>query len=157
MTDSTEQPAGKGRTMHPNSLATLERYADKRFQPGQSGNPGGKTREQRRLEVENAERATRMRNNLLIAFEEEMMAAVDEYGGVETDKIVKMTTTQLLTLLRDSEERGLGKPVQPIEGGETPKTDEEIKKEAAALLRQGGADTATIAALLGDDAAFDDD
>ena len=39
------------------------------FKPGDVGNPGGKTSEQRKLEIANAERATRIRGRFLEALE----------------------------------------------------------------------------------------
>ena len=79
-----------------------------RFKPGQSGNPGGKTPEQRRLEIENAEKASKIRGRLLDA----VLEATD--GGA----IPEQVEAALLKLLKDSEDRGLGAPEQPLTGPE---------------------------------------
>jgi hypothetical protein len=76
-----------------------------RFRPGQSGNPGGKTSEQRRLEVENAARATRIRAMLLEAEEQRIADIRAAHGAPEL-------TGELLKLVKDSEDRGLGTPMQ---------------------------------------------
>lgn len=76
------------------------------FQPGQSGNPGGKTSEQRRLEIENAARATRIRSALLAKLEEH----IDPVTGLFTDDL----TGEVLKLVKDSEDRGLGAPQQTV-------------------------------------------
>ena len=49
-----------------------------RFQPGQSGNPGGKTSEQRQREMRNAEMATRLQEYLL----EREVRAIEEPADV---------------------------------------------------------------------------
>ncbi len=67
-----------------------------RFKPGQSGNPGGKTSAQRKMEIANAERATRIRMRLLQAIDEATM----------TPEL----TSEVLKLIKDSEDRGLGTP-----------------------------------------------
>ena len=77
------------------------------WQPGQSGNPGGKTSAQRKLEVENAERATRIRAALLAKIE----AAIDPETGAFTDDL----SGDILKLIKDSEDRGLGAPKQTVD------------------------------------------
>ena len=67
-----------------------------KWKPGQSGNPGGKTSAQRKMEIENAERATRIRMRLLQAIDEAEM----------TPEL----TSEVLKLIKDSEDRGLGTP-----------------------------------------------
>lgn len=77
------------------------------FAPGQSGNPGGKTSAQRKLEIANAERATRIRAAMLAKIE----AMIDpETGEFDAD-----LSADLNTFLRDSENRGLGAPKQTNE------------------------------------------
>lgn len=76
-----------------------------RFKKGQSGNPGGKTKEQKRIEIENAERAMRIRAKLLAATEAKL-AAISE------DKALEFVEAAMLKLLKDAEDRGLGAPVQ---------------------------------------------
>lgn len=76
-----------------------------RFKKGVAQNPNGKTSEQRRLEVANAARATRIREKLLIAAETAME------GGAN----LAMIEAAMLKLIKDSEDRGLGSPVSPME------------------------------------------
>lgn len=75
----------------------------KPWQPGQSGNPGGKTSAQRKLEVENAEKATRIRAAML----DQVIAAIDAGAVIEING-------DTLRLVKDSEDRGLGAPEQHI-------------------------------------------
>lgn len=76
----------------------------KPFQPGQSGNPGGITSEQRRLMMENAEMALRIRHSLLKAkcdqLDQNLMLPLDN---------------ETLTLVKSSEDRGFGQPQQHVE------------------------------------------
>jgi hypothetical protein len=80
----------------------------KPFQPGQSGNPGGKTSAQRKLEVENAEKATRIRAALLA----KMAELIDPESGLFMGDL----GGDLLKLIKDSEDRGLGSPKTTIAG-----------------------------------------
>ena len=77
-----------------------------RFKPGVSPNPGGKTSEQRRLEVENAERATRLRNKMLTALEQ----SLSEGGNA-----AELVEAAVLKLLKDAEDRGFGAPTATVE------------------------------------------
>jgi hypothetical protein len=74
------------------------------WQPGQSGNPGGKTSAQRLLEVQNAEKATRIHGALLDQF----VALIE--GGVTLD-----LEANLLKLVKDAQDRGLGQPKAEVE------------------------------------------
>ncbi len=69
--------------------------------PGVSPNPGGKTSEQNRREMRNAEMATRMRERMLEA-EIAKMEADPTYTPVLAGDVLK--------LIKDSEDRGLGAP-----------------------------------------------
>lgn len=80
----------------------------KPFQPGQSGNPGGKTPEQKALEVANAEAATRLHGKMLAALERQLEVA-DDVATIE--KI----TANILKLTKDAQDRGLGAPVQLVD------------------------------------------
>lgn len=87
------------------------------FQKGESGNPKGKTSEQKRLELSNAEKA--------LAIREKMLEAL---GGLLSDmqpeQILERMDPNSLRMLKDAEDRGLGAPVQPItspDGSMTPK------------------------------------
>ena len=75
---------------------------------GEVRNPGGKTSAQRKLEIANAERATRIRKKLLEALEK----SVTEADG----KPLEAIQSDVLRLLKDSEDRGLGAPKQTLAG-----------------------------------------
>ena len=76
------------------------------FKKGQVANPGGKTKEQKRLEMENAKAAMRIRAKLLKATEKKLK-------GMNADDVVEeLVEAAMLKLLKDSEDRGLGAPVQ---------------------------------------------
>jgi hypothetical protein len=74
-----------------------------RFQPGQSGNPGGLSSETARLIRENAESAARIRARLLQATE-------DSLKERDTDTAMELIESAMLKMLKDSEDRGLGAP-----------------------------------------------
>ena len=76
-----------------------------RFKKGQSGNPGGKTKEQKRIEIENAERAMRIRDRFLRSLEAKL-------NDSDMDAVLELLDPQALKLIKDSEDRGLGAPVQ---------------------------------------------
>ncbi len=81
--------------------------ANRRFgQP--DGNTPGKTSEQKRLEMQNAEAAMRIRARALHAVEAKLAESSTEEA---IDLIVEAA---MLKLLKDSEDRGLGAPVQPV-------------------------------------------
>lgn len=80
----------------------------KPFKPGQSGNPGGKTSDQKRLELENAERAMRIRDRLLRSVEAKLAES-------DMDSSLEFVEAAMLKLLKDSEDRGLGAPVQSVD------------------------------------------
>ena len=75
-------------------------------QPG--ANPQGKTSEQKRLEMLNAEAAMRIRARALHAVE----AKLNECSAEQA--IEMLVEAAMLKLLKDSEDRGLGAPVQAI-------------------------------------------
>lgn len=81
-----------------------------RFGAGNKANPIGKTSEARRLELENAERAMRIRAMLLEAAERKLESLADD-----TDNAVTFVEAAMLKLLKDSEDRGLGAPTQPVD------------------------------------------
>lgn len=77
-----------------------------RFGAGNKANPQGKTKEQKRLEMQNAEAAMRIRARLLKATEARLVE-------MSTEEIVEeFVEAAMLKLLKDSEDRGLGSPVQ---------------------------------------------
>lgn len=78
------------------------------FQRGESGNPKGKTATQKRLELANAEAAMRIRERILRAAEAKL-------AECSTDEVLeKFVEAAMLKLLKDSEDRGLGAPVQAL-------------------------------------------
>jgi hypothetical protein len=73
---------------------------------GAPGGPApGKTSEQKRLELENAQRAMRIRDRFLRSLEAKL-------NDSDMDAVIEMMDAQALKLLKDSEDRGLGAPVQ---------------------------------------------
>ena len=88
-----------------------------------NGNPVGKTSDQRKAEIANAESATRLRTKMLSGLERQLEKAesqrqeIEDAGG-ETeveDAAIAMITANILKLLKDSEDRGLGTPVQTVD------------------------------------------
>ena len=78
-----------------------------RFKPGQAANPGGKTSEQKRIEMRNAEMAMAIRERVL-------HAALAKLNELSTDEVLEgYVDAAMLKLLKDAEDRGLGNPVQP--------------------------------------------
>lgn len=79
------------------------------FKPGQSGNPGGKTREHRQAEIRAAELAAKIQLDLI----EALAGAVDECG---TDKNkLEYLNKEVNTLIKNAQDRGFGAPTQPTE------------------------------------------
>lgn len=76
----------------------------KPFKPGQSGNPGGMSAETRRLISENAKKATAIRAALLAAVEAQIEAGITPELG-----------SDLLRLVKETEDRGFGAPKQTTE------------------------------------------
>lgn len=74
-----------------------------------SRNPGGKTSEQRKMEVRNAELATAIRLKLL----EALHGAVSQDASNAT--ALEKIQSDVLKLLKDSEDRGLGTPKTSID------------------------------------------
>lgn len=95
-----------------------------RFKPGNPGNPAGKTSAQRKLEIENAEIATRIRNKLLLGMAERI-------EGLEGQELVAELRNELLKLIKDSEDRGLGAPKQDVEVNATVSTMTKEQRDAA--------------------------
>jgi hypothetical protein len=74
-----------------------------RFGAGQKGNPIGKTGLQREMEILNAQKATQIRARLLDALDLTLQDATPE-------TILARIEANVLKLIKDSEERGLGSP-----------------------------------------------
>lgn len=86
-----------------------------RFKPGVSGNPSGKSAKQRKREIVNGERATRLRGRMLLALEKKLDDAMAMAGGADI-AAVDAIQADILRLLKDSEERGFGAPTAKVEG-----------------------------------------
>lgn len=84
--------------------------ANSRFKPGQSGNPGGKTREQRQAEIRNAQLATELRGQLLDA-----LHTVLEDAKGNPAVILEQLDANTLRLIKDAEDRGLGAPKTSVD------------------------------------------
>jgi hypothetical protein len=90
------------------------------FVVGSNPNPQGKTSAQRKMEIANAEKATRIRGRLLDA----VMDASDA-GGSKTMELIEAA---MLKLLADSENRGLGTPKQTVDNTSSDGTMTPISK-----------------------------
>lgn len=77
-----------------------------RFKPGNPGNPGGKTKGQRKAEIKAAEIAAELRLKALSALLEKI-----ESGEIEARELIDPAT---LKLFKDSEDRAFGTPDQSI-------------------------------------------
>lgn len=79
------------------------------FKPGQSGNPGGKTREHRQAEIRAAELAAKAQLDLVEALSD----ALD--NAKNNEEKLEQIRSDVLKLLKDSQDRGFGAPTQPTE------------------------------------------
>ena len=109
------------------------------FKPGTKANPSGKSSVQRKLEIANAERATRLRGMMLQALE----AKLNGLAATGDEAAALAITGDALRLLKDSEDRGLGTPVQALEltgAGKGPiQTIDPTQLSTAALMEILGA------------------
>lgn len=81
-----------------NNPNAVDNLTAPRFQKGESGNPGGKTAEQRQAEIRAAEIAAKLRLR--------MLEALDDMDGDILDRLDPNT----LKLFKDSEDRAHGTP-----------------------------------------------
>ena len=100
-----------------------------RWQPGQSGNPGGKTSEHRKAEIRAAEIAAKVQLDLVEALHNTLKAAQDDAPKLAAIK------ADVLKLLKDSQDRGYGAPKSSVDlssedGSMSPPTT--VKIEAVA-------------------------
>ena len=107
------------------------------------GNPQGATSEQRKMEIANAERATRIRGRFLEALE----GLMNEHPEKEVI-IEERLTTEVLRLIKEAEDRGLGTSKQSVDlsstdGSMTPKgvSDEIITALDAIAGKVAGGDS----------------
>lgn len=77
-----------------------------RFEAGQSGNPGGKTKAQREAEVQAAEDSAILRAMMTRALLEAAKAGAD---------MTQYIDAATLKLFKDSEDRGHGTPMQTVD------------------------------------------
>lgn len=109
------------------------------FQKGKVGNPGGKTSQQKKRELRNAELATKIRGRMLRALNKLLEDKTDE------EIVTEQLTSEALKLIKDSEDRGLGtavnvSTVQQLNGSDT--------KSLVSPDMIGDADTADLMAAL---------
>ena len=86
-----------------------------RFQQGNNANPGGKSKEHRRLEIEAAEMAAKLRHAMLSAMTEKLNK---ESTGEKPDAMA-LLSGDALRLMKDSEDRAHGTPKQSVDLGHT--------------------------------------
>jgi hypothetical protein len=82
---------------------------DTQWQPGQSGNPGGKTSEHRKAEIRAAELAAIARLHLVEAFARLVQ------GKASDDDRLSLMNSDALKLLKESEDRGFGLPKSSLD------------------------------------------
>lgn len=80
-----------------------------KFKPGQSGNPGGKSSEHRKAEIKAAELAAMVQADLVEALHNTVRDAANDQ-----DKLDQIRS-DVLKLLKDSQDRGFGSPQQHID------------------------------------------
>lgn len=101
-----------------------------RFKKGETGNPGGKTKEQVAIERRNAEAAMRVRERLLRAAEAKL-------AKLDDDAALEFIEAAMLKLLKDAEDRGLGAPVQDHRSGDGSMTPQPSKIEIVPVNGNG--------------------
>ena len=124
-----------------------------RFGAGNNANPQGKTSEQKKLEIENAVRATRLRGRFLLSLEAQIEIADrahekareegEDVGEIHTATPMAMITSEILKLLKDTEDRGLGTSAQSIaltnpDGNLKNKSDAELEAQIIAIQEKLG-------------------
>lgn len=90
-----------------------------RFQPGQSGNPSGKSTETALRDIATADMASKFRNALLSSVQEKLNAGEDP---------LSLLTPDIRAVLKDSEDRAHGTPKQSVEHGGTGENGEIVFK-----------------------------
>jgi hypothetical protein len=100
-----------------------------RFGAGNRANPQGKTSTQKRLEMANAEAAMRIRERILRAAEAKL-------NECSTDEVLdQFVEAAMLKLLKDSEDRGLGSPVQAVTNPDGSLRPQETAEAVLAILK----------------------
>ena len=80
------------------------------IKPGEARNPGGKTSDQKLMELANAQAATRIQARLLQALEGHMLE--DDTKQTIVDNYIK---AEVLKLVKDAQDRGLGTAKQSVD------------------------------------------
>lgn len=96
--------------MNENSLANL-----KPFQPGQSGNPGGKTSAHRQSEIEAAELAAKVQLRMMKAVDEKITQLETALDAPDPYAALLVIKADFLRLIKDAQDRGYGAPVQVLD------------------------------------------
>jgi hypothetical protein len=91
------------------------------FKPGNKAGLG-KTSEQKLLELRNAEAAMRIRERILRAAEARLVECSTE------EVLAEFVESAMLKLLKDSEDRGLGAPLQDIRSGDGSMTPQIVER-----------------------------
>jgi len=99
-------------------MANLNPSPETRFQPGSTPNPGGKSKELKRLEMEAAEMAAKLRHAALSSMMEKL-AKASEAPEPDPDMAMKLINADTLRLFKDSEDRAHGTPKAVTEIGGT--------------------------------------
>ena len=123
MTGTREYEVGKGKPPKQHQ-----------FKPGNKAGIG-KTSEQKTLELRNAEAAMRIRERILRAAEARLVECSTD------DVLEQFVDAAMLKLLKDSEDRGLGSPIQPVDhssadGSMSPKPGLDVSKLSEAAMAE---------------------
>jgi hypothetical protein len=107
-----------------------------RFQPGQSGNPGGMTAEQRAIIKENADKALRIQSMLL----DGVMAKLEKLGVEQREGILR---SDINKIIGDAVDRELGKSISKVDlssedGSMSPQAHGDAVLEALKAKRNKG-------------------
>ena len=86
---------------------------DTQFKPGQSGNPGGKSKEHRQAEIEAAELAAKVQLRMMKAVDEKITQLETALDGPDPYAALLVVKADFLKLIKDAQDRGYGAPVQP--------------------------------------------
>ena len=97
-------------------MANKNPSPETRFQPGQSGNPGGKSSAHVAAERKAAEISALMRLQVLSTMQDKV-SKITEMPDASLDDILKLLDSDVLRLFKDSEDRAHGTPKQSVEHG----------------------------------------
>ena len=77
-----------------------------RFKKGSTPNPGGKTSEQKRIEMESGLMAAKLRHKMLTSMMEK---------GVDSESVLQFLEANSLKLIKDADDRAQGTPKQSVD------------------------------------------